>query len=766
MTTLENIWNITGNVPLANPQYTNTLGQLVNQVFLADKDYTVRFEKYIGNGRMEDDDDQQNWLFVYSCDNLYNTFSIDVTSTNIQAVNNITELRSTDPFTVEARDNKQLIELLGYNTAGDKPAVRYVWNPNSVESDNGGSVIKVSGIATGRWELINDFNYIDGVDVRHFGVFGKDTLADVEPTMAAKLDMANTYAMGIGFPLYFTANDGELTWYKINSNLNGALFANGSRIVATNDCTVIVTSDNAFLDVYNDVNNTKVVTITGSVVRTSWGVNSNKCIFAPTLKLIIDSPITTHNKTFSNLEVDCLYDVNECTFTNCQLNSNGKLCLDNTFHQCVLKEYMFAPTFTATVYDDDVIEIDDWPSTNKWLYLVTQNAAKPLDFKGRVVDGSCHVGWSNCTYKNAVFSGYTAPNQTVLMFGCSGNVNFSNNVTDFAARDTENLIISMANPNLNLGNFTDCSLTFGQNMTFNSLYAIRTAFNDEGHTYTLNYSGFKDCTLNVEMTASDFNASSCTLNKVIHCNVVTLMKCDIYNIIDQISTAQQMNFLIYDCTFNGAGEHILSSNVPHTVVVGTWMNNAAFTKHPITINWSNANIATNDMAHNYKYENNRGKFLERNPKVSYMMGNFHRYPQGVMEIGGYDHKTPRLVDSGLIEAVTRIPIENGIYIPSEFSHEISMFSIGTRSAFLKMTVSWFVGESTMVSDSFDPPPKSWYKIEGMMPFSTNNPLAYPCDCFNSTFLNPVMNYPKNAQFPKMYNETGSTVYITLEVVEW
>ena len=210
-----------GNVPLANPQYTNTLGQLMNQVFLADKDYTVRFEKYIGNGRMEDDDDQQNWLFVYSCDNLYNTFSIDVTSTNIQAVNNITELRSTNPYTVETRDNKQLIELLGYNTAGDKPAVRYVWNPNSVESDNGGSVIKVSGIATGRWELINDFNYIDGVDVRHFGVFGKDTLADVEPTMAAKLDMANTYAMGIGFPLYFTANDGELTWYKINSNLNG-----------------------------------------------------------------------------------------------------------------------------------------------------------------------------------------------------------------------------------------------------------------------------------------------------------------------------------------------------------------------------------------------------------------------------------------------------------------------------------------------------------------------------------------------------------------
>lgn len=148
------------------------------------------------------------------------------------------------------------------------------------------------------------------------------------------------------------------------------------------------------------------------------------------------------------------------------------------------------------------------------------------------------------------------------------------------------------------------------------------------------------------------------------------------------------------------------------------------------------------------------------------MGNFHRYPQGIEEIAGYDRKTPRLVDSGLVQVTTRIPTENGIYIPSQFSHDISMFSIGTRSALLKMTVSWFIGDSTLGSDSIDPPPKSWYLVEGMMPFSTNNPLAYPCDCFNERYLNPMISYPKNAQFPRMYNETASTCYITLEVLEW
>ena len=33
-TELENIYNVTGNVPLDNPMFTNTLGQLNNQVFL------------------------------------------------------------------------------------------------------------------------------------------------------------------------------------------------------------------------------------------------------------------------------------------------------------------------------------------------------------------------------------------------------------------------------------------------------------------------------------------------------------------------------------------------------------------------------------------------------------------------------------------------------------------------------------------------------------------------------------------------------------
>lgn len=65
--------------PLANPVYTNTLGQTNVQVFLKDNtDYTISFEKYIGNGDYTDEEDIDNWLFLYSCDNLWDVYSMQV----------------------------------------------------------------------------------------------------------------------------------------------------------------------------------------------------------------------------------------------------------------------------------------------------------------------------------------------------------------------------------------------------------------------------------------------------------------------------------------------------------------------------------------------------------------------------------------------------------------------------------------------------------------------------------------------------------------
>ena len=59
-TVLENIYDNQG-YPAENPIFTEVqTGQLVHQVFLKDKtDYTVRWNKYVGNGDMTED--QDNW---------------------------------------------------------------------------------------------------------------------------------------------------------------------------------------------------------------------------------------------------------------------------------------------------------------------------------------------------------------------------------------------------------------------------------------------------------------------------------------------------------------------------------------------------------------------------------------------------------------------------------------------------------------------------------------------------------------------------------
>ena len=84
-TVLENIYDNQG-YPAANPIFTEVqTGQLVHQVFLKDKtDYTVRWYKYVGNGDMTED--QDNWLFLYSADVLWDVYGVEFETDAYQVV--------------------------------------------------------------------------------------------------------------------------------------------------------------------------------------------------------------------------------------------------------------------------------------------------------------------------------------------------------------------------------------------------------------------------------------------------------------------------------------------------------------------------------------------------------------------------------------------------------------------------------------------------------------------------------------------------------
>lgn len=94
-------------------------------------------------------------------------------------ITNIAQLRARKG-TVNA-----LAETLGYYTASDGGGNTYQWNTSSVLADNGGSVIAVTGVATGRWIALET----DTVNILQFG-------AKPDGVTNATTAIINAFALG------------------------------------------------------------------------------------------------------------------------------------------------------------------------------------------------------------------------------------------------------------------------------------------------------------------------------------------------------------------------------------------------------------------------------------------------------------------------------------------------------------------------------------------------------------------------------------------
>lgn len=686
-TVLENIYNFQGT-PIDNPVYTNTAGQLNWQVFLEDnKDYTIIFEKYIGNGDMGED--QDNWSTQYSCDNLYNVFGIDVDSTTFQLVNNINDLRLLNPNTVTTRDNRKVIILGGYNTIGDKPQVMYIWNSTSIENDNGGSVIKVNSIATGRWELVNNFSP-EGIDIRHFGVFGTESRTDATDTMSLHIGVASNYAASVGLPLYFPNING-LTWYKMNNlNIAGAIFAADTRVFGNSGTSTIITvyDENQYLSVFSNNDFDATFTIRGPVVKTSWGVNSNKVVFDPAYRLIVDSDLFTRNRSFQNIVIDCQDNIlQEVWLDNCIINSVGKLGGDSTFRNCKLTESMFASTTdlsTVVVYDSDIIDIDDWPTTSKWLTLVSQNSNNVLDFAGRIVDNTCVLNWStNATYKNAIFSNYTVVQKNPIFYNCSGNVNYTAATPQSISLTESAIVFNMAVSSLSDTLYArNSTVSFGKSITVSNVSMAFSTINDENYIIYTTQAAFNNCVVNVAISASEIAAKDTTFTKNILSTIPTLINCTIQAIVRQ-NTGPIINFLIQNCIFGPNAYHDIYSDVPNTIVVGKWIGNIGQGNNPIRID--ETNLASIDSQHTYTYENNIGTFLPSSNSKSLDLEAVITLPMPVFPTT-YQNKA-YFIDPGLIVNPAGLSWYSGILLDLD-AQPIPVFYIGSPAFDAEVEVTW------------------------------------------------------------------------------
>lgn len=129
-------------------------------------------------------------------------FSITVKDKNSQLVysslssNNI--VQSTTVGTIAALrttvySGQSFVSVTGYYTAADNIGVReYYWDDASVEADNGGTIIQVTGVTTGRWKL----KYSGSIDVKWFGTKGdgiSDDTSEIQNAVNA-LTGTGTYA--------------------------------------------------------------------------------------------------------------------------------------------------------------------------------------------------------------------------------------------------------------------------------------------------------------------------------------------------------------------------------------------------------------------------------------------------------------------------------------------------------------------------------------------------------------------------------------------
>jgi len=78
----------------------------------------------------------------------------------MEKINNIAELKQ------RVGVAKSNISILGYYSAGDGGGGEFYWDSTSTETDNGGTIIQVTGVSIGRWKRIINNEYYD---VRAFG---------------------------------------------------------------------------------------------------------------------------------------------------------------------------------------------------------------------------------------------------------------------------------------------------------------------------------------------------------------------------------------------------------------------------------------------------------------------------------------------------------------------------------------------------------------------------------------------------------------------
>lgn len=567
-------------ISLGSTVFTNSSGQLTPQVFLGDHDYLIVFDKYIGDGTMAEDDDQESWEEQGSAVDRYNTIRVELLEQSVRSVRTIAELRNTHPIVVD-----EVILLLGYNFPGDKPPVYYRWDDSTTDADNGGSVIQRGHQERGRWVFVDCPRYLD---VRHFGAFPISASIE-DATQRYAIQRAGAYAHANNCGLYLGATE-TAVYYDISGLTLFDVDCHGAELFAV-DGTSSVISDAKEVHIGGSTSGS--VAISGKKLYASWVEGYPNVTFSPGEEMVLDA--TVSQTTFSNVRVEVLVNTSGKTFTNCELISDGKLGA-NTFRSCKLTGSMFlsAGIVTPDVDDSVSIDVDDFVNTGLFLRMWNQQSSVVIDMHEKLVSRSW-VTKDNVYWKNAVFNDASyAPATTAAFDNCKGTIELDIVGTPSISIFSSQLNIVWTNGALPQLDIRDSQI----NLTGHNATAYNLTCDDcrISHANSLGISTGNNMHIEnsvVECAVScggQFYANNCVFSGTI------------------LVQASVLPFIVLSLTNNTLKASLsINSLVQNTIVTAIIKNNHSTASNAIILN--RLNLAALDSSHAYVYTGNTGTFL-------------------------------------------------------------------------------------------------------------------------------------------------------------
>lgn len=638
--------------PLDNPQLTDIYGRTQHQVFI-EEDVIAYYYKYIGNGEWYTEmninpSDTSKWQLQYtSKSELF--INIESDSKSSYGVLNIDNLRKLSPTKVPSIDGVKVITLMGYNEAGDKEPINYIWNSESTEPDDGGAVI-ATDLLKGRWEMVCPTEHLD---VRHYGVFPSDSTNMLDQTLS--IQYALNYANNHGLRLFFDTlvNTQNYHYYKLtNITLNpinqidltkGVIFID-DKVVIHSQQTNVFNNDPYFLN--GDT------TLYSNYAKSSWNIKSlYKSKNNEEATYIIDD--NTHSSTVKSLQgwnvdveqnisgytfKDCIVYgsglITDSSFTNCNMNMKGTLGDNNSYTSCHLNEYMFSGRPTVGQVDNCIVDIDDFThKVNLWRNLNFLMNIKDIDFKNVLIPEDFYIvnqELGDRTYSNFIGTGSShtfgesSIQHTYRFNNFKGNIRIPGNTDNTYIFDNCDITLTFADPNKEFNIFVkDSNIVFSDSMSKSTINSQNSNIILQG---TCKNVSLRDSTLNgTGLTTDSFTSYNCILLESITSKNTVVKDSQVNKEFTQ--TVRQLDSDItvnskYDNTLSVTTKNIidgyfdnnifndrlnLSSNLQNTLVRGlVIINNLSNISNPVTITGRASQIHQADDLHQYIYKNNSG----------------------------------------------------------------------------------------------------------------------------------------------------------------